>query len=207
MCAINLNYLTESQILSLQRNLRNILGFSRNGYYRYWRARSLGLNDILDTAYRTYRSDAIEDVQGISPETLRYIAEGIVEERAKEAPKRKPLAPTPIKPAIKPKAKLSPKPEKAPPEVAKKPVVPKPAPEAEIEPEEPGKVEEIPDEEIPPEEEGEELPPELEKAEIPPEHPDEDIDIEEHPPEEFEEYDEEPVGQRAVRFHGKGGKR
>jgi hypothetical protein len=142
MCAVNLNYLNESQILRLQRSLSNILSYSRNGYYRYWRARNLGLKDILDISYRTYREDAMDKIQGISPSTLRFIAEGIRQEQQRRTGQIKPLPPSKIKE--------------------------RPEPEVSIEPEE----------------EEEKLPPEIEKAAIPPKHPDEYIDIKEHPPEE-----------------------
>ena len=126
MSAINLNYLSESQIVKLQKNLHEILSYSRNGYYRYWRARQLGLNDIMSTAYRTYRVDRIDGVEGVSPSTLRFIAEGIKQERQKKTKTRKPLPEPSISHAEKPEAKLEPEPEEElPPEVDKAKVPPR----------------------------------------------------------------------------------
>jgi len=131
MSAINLNYLSEGQIIKLQKNLQDILSFSRNGYYRYWRARQLGLNDILSTAYRTYRVDRIDGIEGISPSTLRFIAEGIKQERQSKVKIRKPLPEPSVNTAEKPEAEFEKPPEKLPPEVEKA-KVPPPHPDEKI---------------------------------------------------------------------------
>jgi len=181
MCGINLNYLSENEMVRLQRILHQVLSFSRNGYYRYWRARDLGIGNILDKAYRTYRADAIDSIEGISPSTLRFIAEGIQEERARGQVKRKPLKPRVTKVRKRPEAEFIPeKPEEVPEKPEEVPEKPEEVPE-----EIPEKPEEVPEK---PEEE---LPPEIEKAEIPPEHPDEEIDIEKYPPEKSKKEPEE----------------
>ena len=69
LAGVNLNYLSDEQINRLQRNLQPILK-DRNLKRRARKLRSL-MPDIFNTAYRTYKKDAINQV---TPNTLKFIS-------------------------------------------------------------------------------------------------------------------------------------
>lgn len=70
LCGVNLNYLSDDQVLDLQKNLQNILK-DRNLKRRVRRLRSV-LPQIFDRAYRTYNQD---HVRIIAPGTLKFFRE------------------------------------------------------------------------------------------------------------------------------------
>jgi hypothetical protein len=70
LCGVNLNYLSDDQVLELQKNLQTILG-DRNLRRRVRKLRSL-MPQIFDRAYRTYNQ---EHVRIIAPGTLKFYRE------------------------------------------------------------------------------------------------------------------------------------
>lgn len=72
LCGVNLNYLSDDQVLELQKNLQVILS-DRNLRRRVRRLRST-MPQIFDRAYRTYNQ---EHVRIISPGTLKFFREPV----------------------------------------------------------------------------------------------------------------------------------
>jgi len=70
LCGINLNYLSDDQVVDLQKNLPTILG-DRNLRRRVRKLRGLA-PQIFDRAYRTYDQD---HVRIIAPGTLKFFRE------------------------------------------------------------------------------------------------------------------------------------
>jgi hypothetical protein len=70
LCGINLNYLSDDQVLELQKNLQTILG-DRNLRRRVRKLRGL-MPQIFDRAYRTYNQDHVKIV---APGTLKFFKE------------------------------------------------------------------------------------------------------------------------------------
>lgn len=87
LCGVNMNYLSDDQVLALQGNLRTILG-DRNLRRRVRTLRAL-MPDVFDSAYRTYNQDYVAVVK---PGTLKMISAKI-EPEVEPEPKPEPEVP------------------------------------------------------------------------------------------------------------------
>lgn len=89
---INLNYLSDEQLLALRRNLKDILKH-RSLKLRYWAGKKL-LPDIFDNYYRTYNRDSVSQV---TRDTIKfYTADKDVEQpellKTHQMPPHEPVA-------------------------------------------------------------------------------------------------------------------